>query len=116
MCKKISILFFIFSLTACGTTQVAEVSTTAVESKIVTTTVAETTTIVETSEEIKETVETTADETTEEETTITDKWAGYSEEVKKIVEKYDGKSVYEMYIGGNIAFKDRERISIFKEV
>ena len=91
MCKKISILFIILSLTACGTTQVAELSTTAVESKIETTTVAETTTIVETSEEIKETLETTAEETTEEETTIPDKWAGYSDEVREIIAKYEGK-------------------------
>ena len=91
MCKKILMLFFILSLTACGTTQVAELSTTAVESKIETTTVAETTTIVETSEEIKETVETTAEETTVEETTIPDKWADYSAEVKAIVEKAEGK-------------------------
>ena len=91
MCKKILIFFFILSLTACGTTQVAELSTTAVESKIETTTVAETTTIVETSEEIKETVETTAEVTTVEETTIPDKWADYSAEVKAIVEKAEGK-------------------------
>ena len=52
MCKKISVLFFILSLIACGTTQVAELSTTAVESKIETTTVAETIIITETSEEI----------------------------------------------------------------
>ena len=90
MCKKISILFIILSLTACGTTQVAELSTTAVESKIETTTVAETTTIVETSEEIKETAETTAEETTVEETTILDKWAGYSDEVREIIAKYEG--------------------------
>ena len=91
MCKKISVLFFILSLKACGTTQVAELSTTAVESKIETTTVAETTTIVETSEEIKETAETTAEETTEEETTIPDKWAGYSDEVREIIVKAEGK-------------------------
>lgn len=90
MGKKILILFFILSLTACGTTQVAELSTTAVESKIETTTVAETTTIVETSEEIKETVETTAEETTVEETTIPDKWDGYSDEVREIIAKYEG--------------------------
>ena len=91
MGKKILILFFILSLTACGTTQVAELSTTAVESKIETTTVAETTTIVETSEEIKETVETTAEETTVEETTIPDKWDGYSDEVREIIAKAEGK-------------------------
>lgn len=91
MCKKILILCLVLSLTACGTTQVAELSTTAVESKIETTTVAETTTIVETSEEIKETVETTAEETTVEETTIPDKWAGYSDEVREIIAKYEGK-------------------------
>ena len=104
MCKKISILLLVLSLTACGTTQVAELSTTAVESKIETTTVAETTTIVETSEEIKETVETTA-----EKTTILDKWAGYSEEVKKIIEKYDGKSVYEMY--KNISKEEKKALA-----
>ena len=84
-------LFFILSLTACGTTQVAELSTTAVESKIETTATIETTTIVETSEEIKETAETTAEETTVEETTIPDKWSNYSAEVKAIVEKAEGK-------------------------
>ena len=90
MLKKLSIFFIAFCLTACGTTQVAEVSTTAVESKIETTTVAETTTIVETSEEIKETVETTVEETTEEETTIPDKWSNYSDEVREIIAKYEG--------------------------
>lgn len=90
MCKKISILFLVLSITSCGTTQVAELSTTAVENKIETTTVAETTTIVETSEEIKETAETTAEETTVEETMIPDKWAGYSDEVREIIAKYEG--------------------------
>lgn len=92
MCKKILILCLVLSLTDCSSTQVAELSTTAVESKIETNTVAETTTIVETSEEIKETVETTAEETTVEETTIPDKWAaGYSDELREIIAKYEGK-------------------------
>ena len=52
MCKKISILFFTLSLIACGTAQVVELSTTAVKSKIETTTIAETIIIAETSEEI----------------------------------------------------------------
>ena len=43
----------VLNLTACGTAQVAELSTTAVESKIETTTVAEITIIAETSEEIR---------------------------------------------------------------
>lgn len=91
MCKKISILFFILSLTACGTTQVAELSTTVAESKVETTAIIETTTVLESSKELKETMETTVEETTEEETTSADKWSNYSEDVRAIIEKYEGK-------------------------
>lgn len=94
MKRVILSLFLVLALTACGTSQVAELrtveTTTITESNIEKSEVVETT-LEETTEEEATFEETTEEETTVEETTKPDKWTDYSDEVREIIAKAEGK-------------------------